>query len=46
MSEASYWEEYDVIHNNKGKSPKEVEKKLRLLEESKRKTELDNRKKK
>lgn len=46
MSEASYWEEYDIIHNNKGKPPKEVEKKLRLLEESKRKNKLDNRKKK
>lgn len=46
MSEASYWEEYDILHNNKGKSPKEIAKKLRLLEESRRKNELDNRKKK
>lgn len=46
MSEAAYWEEYDIIHNNKGKSPKEIAKKLRLLKESKSKTKLDNRKKK
>ena len=24
MSEAEYWTEYDVIHNNKGKSEEEI----------------------
>lgn len=28
MSESEYWEEYDIIHNNKDKSPSEVSKLL------------------
>lgn len=28
MNEAAYWEEYDIIHNNKDKPKSEVEKML------------------
>ena len=38
MSEQRYWEEYDVIHNNKGKSPRSMK---RLLETHDRYTDKE-----
>lgn len=32
MSEQRYWEEYDVIHNNKGKSPLSMKRLLEKLD--------------
>lgn len=42
----SYWEEYEVSHNNKGKSKREIERRLKILEESKKEKTSEKKRKK